>query len=132
MKRLLIFCIVCIAVSHVQGQSCPEPDPIDMAKTLGKWKGAFSDQGKFVDFIVHLTGNRNDLKAEVTIPSVKQSSGAYAAKICDGEEIHLETSTINTSMELIGKPKDEVITGRLIYKERGEVVREEVFTLRKI
>ena len=132
MKKITaIFTLV--LMSHVMWGQCPTPEPLDKSATLGTWKGAYSSEGQFINFILKIKEKDGELSAAIDIPSEKEKNIQYQARICEGQELHITRTTGDTSIEFVGSPKKgTTMNGRLLYKENSKVARQEVFTMRKI
>lgn len=116
--------------SLVHGQSCPVPEPLDVKQALGIWKGAYSLNGEFIRFTLEVQDNQGELTSKVSIPKLKINNMTYRTRICDRQELHIKNTSANTSVEFIGRPKENgSMAGRVVFKQNDELSSEEVFSV---
>ncbi len=134
-KMILILGIIlalCIAGKPVWSQ-CPTPVPLDKSSVSGAWQGAYSSEGQFLSFTLQLREVDGKLQASLNIPEVNAKNVVYKTRVCKGQELHLTHSTGNASIEFIGKPREGgSMSGKVLFRENGNVISQEVFTLKKL
>ncbi|MEQ9167815.1 MAG: hypothetical protein RLO12_16260 [Fulvivirga sp.] len=132
MKRILLLSAVLLISTTIYSQSCPPTEPLKVSTVTGTWEGAYSSSGQFVPFVLKLTEAAVGLKASIDIPSEKVKGISYEADICTGQELHLKSTSVGSSVEFIGRPNaDGIMTGRVIFKEGGGSETREVFTAKR-
>lgn len=132
MKKVIAILTLVLMSSIMWGQ-CPTPELLDKSAALGTWKGAYSSEGQFINFIIKIKEKDGELSASIDIPSVKEKDIQYQARICDGQELHITRTTGSTTIEFVGTPKKgTTMNGRVLYKENTNVTRQEVFTANRV
>lgn len=137
LKAVLIFAFLTSTVSSAQ--SCPVPEELDKAQALGTWKGSFTSNGEFKSFTLNLSSKKDDIVAQLTIPSINNKKIDTKTKICRSQELHVRFEIDNKEYELTGKPKNNSMSGKLVSvnsstfpNNSNEEIVNEVFSLKKV
>lgn len=93
---------------------------------------AYSLNGEFVNFIMKIGIKNQQLTAELDIPKMKTQNIVYDAEICRGQELHLKSTSVGSSIEFIARPKaNGTMSGRVVFDQNGAGSSEEVFTAKR-
>lgn len=131
-KYLTTLLIISVTTAYGYGQSCPKPEPLSVNSTTGTWKGAYSQNGEFIDFTLKVKKSKDGLTATIDIPKVKVKGVTYEAKICQGQELHIKNRATDSTVEFIGRPREDgVMSGQVIFREKAGNTIDEVFTAKR-
>ena len=136
MKKYVTTLVLLATVSVMSfGQSCSGAERISINSVTGVWKGAYSLNGEFVDFVMKVDAKGRRLTALLDIPELKVKNISYKAKIynvCSGQELRVKNTSIDSSIEFIARPKENgTMSGRVIFRQSGEGATREVFTAKR-
>ncbi|MEO1099680.1 MAG: hypothetical protein AAFX57_18290 [Bacteroidota bacterium] len=132
MKKYIITLFLSATLNVLSFGQCPKPDPLSINSTTGVWEGVYTQNGEFINFTMQVEAKRKRLSARVDIPQLKVKNISYQAKICRGQELHVENTSIDSSIEFIARPKENgTMSGRVIFRQNGGGITEEVFTAKR-
>ncbi|MEO0555823.1 MAG: hypothetical protein AAF149_21640 [Bacteroidota bacterium] len=132
MKKYIITLFLLATLNVLSFGQCPKPDPLSINSTTGVWEGVYTQNGEFINFTMQVEAKRKRLSARVDIPEMKVKNISYKARICRGQELHVENNSIDSSIEFITRPKENgTMSGRVIFKQNGQGTGHEVFTAKR-
>ena len=131
---LCCLCLSCFLYTYqLQAQSCSAPTPVEASSLLGTWGGYFSFDGELHPFQIDIRQGEEGLIATSSLNKINIQESAFTTWICKSNEVHMRLDLPDQRVvKMIGSPKGQQFSGRLVYYPSPEsTVNREVFALKK-
>ncbi len=132
MKSLTIFLLTSFIAASASAQFCTPPTPLTQKNVVGMWRGNYTLNGEIQPLQIQFREIDRQITAYLDLPDQGLQNARFDTKVCASQEIHMSKSNVGqVSLEFVGSPKGNVMSGRLSIKKGSADMGSEVFTLRK-
>ncbi len=131
MKNLIkIISILLLFVTfNARSQSCPVPEPLNKATTVGTYEGNYLIDSEIVPLKMIIALEKDQLTTRIAINGKDLKSAK--TEICPSEDLHIRIDSNGRQYEFRGDPKGNKISGNVvIMNSRGES-SSELFSVTK-